>query len=396
MVDWAQSLEVKTTEEGADRALHGKCPEKTWEEAEDDHQNAKLRLEYFLPFYDKQKRHRDELVAKLERAQQSQSPDDWTAYGDLLHFLRGSPLEETIMKVWRGTDKEEAAIRELKNVAKDAKKHMEFFDAKLGKVLQWMTVSVDSDLQGIVRDEKSYKLDNGHSRSKSTIIGAIRDRIIEDLSASPETSRIEILAELEDLLPITTLLQLKSGLQVVEQVRQRLHSHVELFGGESPAADAAFKTAIASRIIMGANEVSDIRTVLKMMAPSTKWREYRQKALQQLLQELPANRENVKHANRAQQLEQANAAQPTVPAFPRSPIRREQSPIRKANFSPREPDRKCYEWSAKSTCMRGDSCKFRHGENDRRSGFAKSPSRERPNAGAGTTPRGGLSWGGPK
>ena len=321
VVDWVQSLEVKITEEGADRALRGKCPDQTWEEAEEDYENAKLRLDYFRPFYAKQKKHRDELAEKFERAKRSQSADDWISYGDLLHFLRGSPLEETIMKDWKGTDKEEAAIRELKSTARDAKKSVEYFETKLGKVLQWMTVSVDSDLQGIVRDEKAYKLENGHSRSKSTIIVAIRDRIVKDLSTSPETSRIEILAEMEELQPISTLLQLKTALQTVEQVKQRLESHLQLFGGESPAADAAYKTAIASRIIMGSNEVSDIRTVLKMLAPSTKWNEYRQKALQQLLQELPAKRENVRYANRARELEQANAVQPTLPAYPRSPYR---------------------------------------------------------------------------
>jgi hypothetical protein len=199
VVDWAQSLEVKITEEGAERAIHGKCPENMWEEAEDDYQNAEERIQYFKPFYEKQKKHREELAEKLERAKRSQSAVDWIIYGDLLHLWRGSPLEESIMKAWKGTDKGEADTRELKHLAKDAKKQMEQFETKLGKVLQWLTVSVDSDLQGIVREEKSHKLDNGRGRSKVVIILAIRTRIIKDLSTSPETSRIEILAELEEI-----------------------------------------------------------------------------------------------------------------------------------------------------------------------------------------------------
>jgi hypothetical protein len=263
---------------------------------------------------------------------------------------------------------------------------MEQFETKLGKVLQWLTVSVDSDLQGIVREEKTAKLDNGRGRTKVTIILAIRSRIIKDLSTSPETSRIEILAELEEIKPISTVIGLREALTAVEQVKQRLDAHMKLFGGESPAADAAFKTSIASRIIMGPTEISDIRTVLKMLPANTKWNVYRQKAIEQLLQELPASRENVKYANRARELEMSNVA---LPAFPRSPSR---DPYQRMP-SPREPDKKCYEWSAKGSCMRGDNCKFRHGDTDRRPGFGKSPSKDRTNAGAGTTPRGGLTWG---
>ena len=394
-----ESLDVKITEEGADRAIRGKCPDQTADEAEEDYENAKHRLQFFKPFYAKHKRYEDELADKYQRAMMIQSVEAWTSYGDLQHFLRGNPMEEAIMKEWMGTEKEEAAIRDLRTTAREAKKRSEFFDIKLGKVLQWMSVSVDMDLQSVVREEKAHKLDNGHTRYKSTIISAIRDRIVKDLSTAPETARIEILAELEEMQTISTLDQLQRALTTVEQVRQRLEAHLRLFGGEPPAADAAFKTAIASRIISGATEVSDIRTVMKMLSPNIKWKEYRLKALQQLLQELPAKRENVKYANRARELTQANAAQPTLPANPRSPVRgtpRDKSPIRKGSFSPREPDKRCYEWNATSSCARGDSCRFRHGDNDRRSGFGKSPSRERSTAQAGTTPRGSLSWGGTK
>jgi hypothetical protein len=95
----------------------------------------------------------------------------------------------------------------------------------------------------------------------------------------------------------------------------------------------------------------------------------------------------VKYANRARELELSNVALPTYPRSPSRPDPYQRMP------SPREPDKKCYEWSAKGSCMRGDNCRFRHGDNDRRAGFGKSPSKERANAGAGTTPRGGLSWG---